>query len=192
MSAPTTPMMAFNLAVLNVGWFACVLGDSYGMPLLGPAVVAVLLALHLGVIAPETRLREVAILLLAGLVGYTGDSALVLAGAIGFDPGSGPGVPTKLWMVALWMNFATAFNSALYWLAGRPLLASLLGALGGPMAYLAGVKLGALAFPGGTVWALALIAVEWAVAMPLLLRLNRWAGRRFRRPGANLNPGVLR
>ncbi len=192
MNAPTTPMLAFNLAVLNVGWFACVLGDAYRVALLGPAVVAVLLALHLAVVAPRDRGREVVVLLLAGAVGYAGDSALVLAGAIGFDPGSGPGAPTKLWMVALWMNFATVLNSALYWLAGRPLLAALLGALGGPMAYLAGVKLGALAFPGGTAWALALIALEWAVAMPVLLGLNRWTGRRFRRPRVDLDPGVLR
>lgn len=192
MNAPSTPMLVFNLAVLNVGWFACVLGDAYRVPLLGPAVVAVLLALHLAVVAPPARAREVAVLLLAGAVGYLGDSALVLAGVIGFDPGSGPGAPNKLWMVALWMNFATALNSALYWLAGRPLLASALGALGGPMAYFAGVKLGALAFPGGTGWALGLIALEWAIAMPVLLGLNRWAGRRFRRPRVDLDLGVLR
>jgi membrane protein implicated in regulation of membrane protease activity len=83
-------------------------------------------------------------------------------------------------------------NSALYWLAGRPLLAAALGAVGGPLAYFGGVGLGALAFPGGLAWALALIAVEWAIAMPLLLGLNRWAGRRFRRPRTNLDLGVLR
>ncbi|MEF8793087.1 DUF2878 domain-containing protein [Thiohalorhabdus sp.] len=192
MNAPTTPWLLFNLGVLNAGWFACVLGNAYGVPLVGPAVVAVLLAAHLGLMAPELRWREVAILLLAGAVGYAGDSALVMADAIGFDPGSGPGAPTKLWMVAMWLNFATALNSALYWLAGRPILASLLGAVGGPLAYLGGARLGALVFPAGDGWALVLIALEWALAMPLLLALNRWLGRRFRRAGAGLNAEVSR
>jgi len=191
-STPTTPMLLFNLAVLNLGWFACVLGNAYGLPLFGPAAVAVLLTAHFAVIPRDRRLREAAILLLAGVVGYVGDSALVMAGAIGFDPGSGPGAPTKLWMVAMWLNFATALNSALYWLAGRPLLASLLGALGGPLAYLGGARLGALDFPAGDGWALVLIALEWALAMPLLLALNRWCDRLARRSGTGLDPEVPR
>ncbi|MFA9460991.1 DUF2878 domain-containing protein [Thiohalorhabdus methylotrophus] len=182
MTRPESWKMLVNAAALNVGWFACVLGDAWGRPLAGPLVVAALLALHFAMV--PRRDREAALLLGAALVGFALDSALVLAGAIGFDAGSGPLAPTKLWMVALWMNFATGLNLALYWLAGRPALAAALGAVGGPMAYYGGVQLGALALPGGALWGLGLVALGWTVAMPLLLTLNAALGRLRPGPGA--------
>jgi len=181
MNRPDGWKILVNAATLNIGWFACVLGDAWGRPLVGPVVVAALIALHLTLV--PRRDREVLLLAGAGVVGYSLDSLLVLAGAIGFDPGSGPLAPSKLWMVALWMNFATGLNLALYWLAGRPVLAAALGAVGGPMAYFGGVQLGALALPGGTVYGLALVAAAWIVAMPALLALNAALGRCLRRPG---------
>ena len=48
------------------------------------------------------------------------------------------------WMVALWGAFATTLNHSLRWLTRRPVFAALFGAVGGPIAYSAGVQLGAL------------------------------------------------
>jgi len=180
MNRPPTWKILFSAGALNLGWFACVLGAVWGRPLMGPLVVAGLLALHLAMM--EHRRREIALVLGAGLLGYSLDSALVLAGAIDFGPGSGPLAPTKLWMVALWMNYASGLNLALYWLAGRPVLAAALGAVGGPLAYWAGVQLGALVLPDGPQWGLPLIGTSWVVAMPALLAFNAALGRRLAAP----------
>jgi hypothetical protein len=74
-------------------------------------------------------------------------------------------------MVSLWMAFATTLNHSLRWLASRPWVAALAGAIGGPLAYLAGAKLGALTLAAPTP-ALILIAGLWAVAMGLLSLLS--------------------
>jgi tetrahydromethanopterin S-methyltransferase subunit D len=54
---------------------------------------------------------------------------------------------------------------------GRLLMAAVFGAVGGPMAYYAGYKLGAVAVPDIAVAMLAL-GIGWAVMMPLLMFLS--------------------
>ena len=67
-------------------------------------------------------------------------------------------------MLSLWAAFATTLNHSLRWVARRPLIATLLGAIGGPLAYLAGAKLGAMhiAVPQT---AIPVIGVAWGIAM---------------------------
>jgi uncharacterized protein DUF2878 len=70
-------------------------------------------------------------------------------------------------MLSLWIAFATTLNHSLRWLMTRPVGAALAGALGGPLAYLAGARLGALTLvtPATT---LAIIALLWMLAMVIL------------------------
>ena len=75
------------------------------------------------------------------------------------------------WMVSLWMAFATTLNHSLRWLTSRPWVATLSGAIGGPLAYLAGAKLGAMTL-ASPVSAMLLIAGLWAVAMGILSLLT--------------------
>jgi hypothetical protein len=85
-------------------------------------------------------------------------------------------------MVALWVLFATTFNASLRWLRGRPLLAMALGAVGGPLAYLAGAQLGAISFPE-LASGLAVQAAGWTLLMPLLMRIaDRLDRVSFHRP----------
>ena len=76
------------------------------------------------------------------------------------------------WMVALWALFATTLNVSLRWLRARPWLGALLGALGGPAAYYAGARLGALELATAGA-GLGAIAIGWAVLTPLLLGTAR-------------------
>lgn len=71
----------------------------------------------------------------------------------------------------MWLLFATLPNISLRWLAGRPALAALLGALGGPSAYYGGVALGAARFSEPIWQPLVLLAINWAIAMPLIMAL---------------------
>jgi hypothetical protein len=62
------------------------------------------------------------------------------------------------------------------WLKGRPWLASLLGALGGPLSYMAGEKLGGIRLENPEMALLAL-ALAWAVIMPAIAALaQKWNG----------------
>ena len=50
------------------------------------------------------------------------------------------------WDVVLWMQFATILPFCLGWLSRRYLLCSVLGLIGGPMAFYAGEQIGAVSF----------------------------------------------
>ena len=104
--------------------------------------------------------------LLCAAVGFVVDSVLVRSDLVEFASAGWAGW-APYWMVSLWIAFATTLNHSLRWLAQRPAVATLCGAIGGPLAYLAGAKLGALTI-GATLSALALIAGLWAAAMGVL------------------------
>ena len=75
------------------------------------------------------------------------------------------------WIVAMWALFATTLNSSLGWLKGRPLLAALMGGFGGPLAYLAGHRLGGVEM-ADPVLALAAQGIGWAALMPLMTMIG--------------------
>lgn len=155
-------------------WFVAVEGAARGSMWAGPAAAAVVAAVH---VARSARpAREIAFLLGVGLAGTLADTALHALEVTGY-PTSREGWPFLFvppWITALWLAFATQTGTSLAWLAPRPWLAALLGAVGGPLSYLAGVRIGAVA-TGEPAWATWVgLAVEYAVATPLLLRAGAW------------------
>jgi hypothetical protein len=73
----------------------------------------------------------------------------------------------------MWVNFALILNVSLRWLRGRYLLGAVLGFFGGPLAYFAGARLGAIRIPEPLALKLLVLALAWALAVPLLLRISR-------------------
>ena len=168
-----------NFALFQVTWFACVLGAAHGVPWAGPLVVAAVAAYHLGR-AAEPR-GEALLLMLAALIGLAFDSLLVSAGWLTYPAGQWHPLLAPYWIVAMWIGFATTLNVSMAWLKGRSYLAFVLGAIGGPLAYLGGAKLGGVSFVDTTA-ALAALAMGWALIMPLLMLAAQQLGRR--RPAA--------
>jgi hypothetical protein len=70
------------------------------------------------------------------------------------------------WITVMWLQFATLLHFALSWLSGRYLLSAVLGAVGGPMAYLAGEGVGAAIFPQGRRYSLTVLAFVWFFLLP--------------------------
>ena len=66
--------------------------------------------------------------------------------------------------------FATTLNVSLKWMKRRYLLAAVFGGLGGPLAYYAGHRLGAVGF-SDIQTALLAVGIGWAFIMPLLMLL---------------------
>ena len=77
-----------------------------------------------------------------------------------------------LWMIALWLAFASTLNVSMRWLQPKPVLAAILGGIFGPLAYLGSAKLEVIHLTAPT-YSLAWIALEWAIAMPLLFWIRR-------------------
>jgi len=157
-----------NFIAFQLGWFACVLGAANGLPWSGPLVVAAVIALHLSL--SRRPLRELRLVGAAMLTGLVLDSLLLATGWLRYPAGQWlPGV-APYWIVAMWGLFATTLNVSMAWLRGRSVLAVLVGVVGGPLSYLAGEKLGAIELMPPAP-ALVALALAWALAMPLLMRL---------------------
>lgn len=155
--------MLLNIVLFQLGWFACVLGAANGYAREGAIAAALIVALHIAR-APRPK-HEAMLALAAALLGLVFESALVWAGWVRVEEGI-------YWLVALWALFATTLNESLRMLQTRPWIAALFGAVGGPLAYYAGARMGALDFVQPAAM-LAALAVGWAAATPLLLSVAR-------------------
>ena len=158
------PMFA-NFLAFQIGWFACVLGGAHDLPWVGTGIALVIVAWHLTrATRPE---QELLLVLSAAAIGALFDTLLVWLGWFTFSSGTLIAGTAPHWMVALWMLFATTLNLSLAWLKRHLFVAVLFGAIGGPLAYLGGEKLGALNFALPTAGLIAL-AIGWALLTPLL------------------------
>lgn len=159
---------AVNVVLFQMAWFAAVLGAAKGMLWLGPLAMIPTLAIHLAL--QENRCGEVKLLLAAGLLGFFFDTAFVAGGVFTPLQHLFPRPLSPPWMICLWLNFAATLNVSMTWLRGRYLLAAAFGAVGGPLAYYSGARLGATeALP--TMSGMLLLAIGWGAMTPLLVKL---------------------
>ncbi|MCL4836603.1 MAG: DUF2878 family protein [Thermoanaerobaculia bacterium] len=162
-----------NFALYQIGWLACVLGAAGGLGNLGVGVALGLVALHVALSrAPRA---ELAIAAAAGAIGLAVDSLMAATGRLAFADASLPWL-APAWVIALWVQLATTLRGCLSWLAPRPGLAALLGAVGGPLAFAGGERLGAAVWGDPRAATAAALALAWAIALPLLFRIARRLG----------------
>jgi hypothetical protein len=159
-----------NFLIYQTGWLVCVLGAARGWPWAGTVFALLALAWHLR--QSDDARAEFTLVFIAALVGGLWDSALAATGLVRFTNGVLIEGTAAHWMVALWVLFATTLNVSLAWLKQHLLGAAILGAVGGPLAYLAGARLGALSLPDSNL-ALPLLAIGWALITPLLCLVAR-------------------
>lgn len=166
--------LIINFVIYQLCWLACILGGANGLPWLGVVAVAAAVVYHLH--SASQPAVELSLLLLAATIGAIWDSLLVAAGWLVYPSGTLYPGTAPYWIVALWIAFATTFNVSLGWFKRHLLLAALLGAVGGPLAFLAGERLGGVEFTSH-VAGLSALALGWTLLMPLMLVLaRRWNG----------------
>lgn len=162
--------MIQNIILFQLGWFACVMGGASAYPWLGSVVVIGILALHL--LQASVASHELKLILYVAIIGTAWDSLLTTSGLMQFQTGIFIDGVAPHWLIAMWALFATTLNVSMRWLRQRVLLSSLLGLIGGPVAYYAGHKLGAVEF-SDPVLTLVFIAIGWSFIMPLLSLLGK-------------------
>jgi hypothetical protein len=171
--------LVVNLVGYQCAWLACVIGAARQLPAFALAVAVAVMLLHLSTAAQP--LRELVLIGIAAATGLLFETGLVASGWVRINEATLLGGSVPFLMVALWGVFATTLNVALRSLRRRYLLSALLAAVGAPLAYLAGSRLGAIQWVE-TLPALTLISVGWAIQQPLLMRsAQRFDG--FARPG---------
>jgi hypothetical protein len=149
-------------------WLATVAGAGRGLPWIGPLVVPAYLAVQLLRAPAPTVGRRLATMGTLALAGWVIDSTQQGLGLLAFA-----GAPARwlapAWIPALWAELAGA-EGLLSALGRRPLLGAALGALGGPLSFAAGARLAAVRFPADPRPSYLVLALVWAIVVPLLAR----------------------
>ena len=158
--------LAVNIIIYQICWLACIISAAKLQPLIGVGLVTIAAGYHL--YTARDSLPELKLLLIAAIVGAAWDSLPVAMGWLVYPSGMVLESAAPYWIVALWVVFATTFNVSLRWFKQRLLLASLFGAIGGPLAFLAGERLGGVEFVDYPM-AIGALAIGWGVLMPLML-----------------------
>ncbi|MFA7330074.1 MAG: DUF2878 domain-containing protein [Candidatus Delongbacteria bacterium] len=180
MPAPRTWMIANALANQLV-WAVAVWGAARGTSLPGVLAALGFLGLHLALL--QRRGAELRLILLLTAAGSALDSGLAASGLVRYAPLPADAWLAPPWITALWLSFATTVRHSLRPLLTRAWVAALLGAVGGPLAYLAAARLGAAQLLDPA--ALPVIAAAWALVM-LLLRRGQTAPSAAPRPALSL------
>ncbi len=164
-------LVVSNLVLFQLGWFACVLGAAYGLPWLGVFVVGVILTLHLCM--ADVPYKEMQLMGLALLVGGIWDSLMVVTGQLVYQSGMFSSNLAPYWILAMWLLFATTLNISLRWMKNRLVIAAILGAIFGPVAYYAGSILGAVSMADPLISSL-IIGMGWFIIMPILMGISNY------------------
>ena len=154
----------FNLTLFKAGWVAVVFFAAANLPAAGALAALGVVALHLW--RSPVRRAELILVGVSALIGFTWESFLVLAGVLQYGTGSAvPGV-APIWIVAMWMLFATTLNVGMRWLRKS----------GGPMSFLAGQSAGAVTLTD-PVYSVIIIGLGWALLLPALVNVaSRYDG----------------
>ena len=115
----------------------------------------------------KDKKTELKIILIASIIGFLFDGFLLKNEMVLYANHGWSYSITPLWIIVLWMGFAITLNSSLSWLKKKIKLSALFGAIGGPLAYLAGEKLNAVTILSPN--AIIVIAIGWSIITPLLI-----------------------
>jgi hypothetical protein len=165
-------MFWVNLLGYQLVWFINVSGAGHGMVWLG-VMASITFVISQLLLSRHPRV-DIRLLAVAVLLGVVIDGVLSASGGARYGAPV-PALPSggaPLWILGIWASFALTLNQSLVFLRARPLLALLLGGVGGPLAYLGAARgWQALVFQEPIWPALAWLAFGWAVALPLLAAL---------------------
>jgi hypothetical protein len=155
-----------NFIGFQVGWFACVLGAANDKELLGMIIALGIVFYH--VVAQADSINELKLVLVAVVIGLFWETWVLNSDILHY-----PSHPDALfwapsWLIMMWALFATTINLSMGWLKDRWVLAVFMGAIFGPLAFVAGEKLGAVVFLDSTL-SIITLAIGWGLLMPLLL-----------------------
>ncbi|MGI2257872.1 DUF2878 domain-containing protein [Shewanella sp. GXUN23E] len=146
--------IGFNaLSFQLVWWSGVVMGNA------SLNVSVILLVIHL--VMTPCRRPDIRLLSLMAAPGIILDGLLCWLGLLQFQS-------LPWWLVLLWLHFALSFNASLSFLTRFPVWGvALLGAIFGPLSYVAGSRLGAVYLPQGDIITALVLAGIWLLLLPL-------------------------
>lgn len=163
----------------KLAWLGCVVGGGiHGYSIVGSIPMLIWVAAWIWY-EKENWKSLLSTTVVAGLYGVFVDSLLVLTGVMIFAEHFNFGIPTPFWMVTLWLGFGALVEKSFNRLYNRWVLCALIGIIGGPMAYLGGVEMGAVSLGVSKELFIIWVGLEWLVAMPLLTWYSQYSMAKY-------------
>jgi len=159
-----------NLFRYQLTWLATILGAAHGKSDLGAFIGFLMVVLHFK--RCHHLLAEYKTVFTTLLIGGLWELFLVQQDLVVYQ-GLSPITIVPVWILILWAAFGATLNGCLGWFKDHLGWSVVFGALGGPLAWYGGAALGALSLPNPPL-GYGVLAVGWAVMMPLLSFLARY------------------
>ncbi len=160
--------LIFNGIWFYITWLSAVWGQNSFLPL-----IITLLLIH--AFLQRNHPAEFILILIVASIGIEIDQFLSWTGFFVFNDS----IWLPEWLLLLWCAFAATLRHSLSFLTKSPGLASIFGAIGGSSSYFAGVQLGAVEFGFSLTFSLAVLAIIWAILLPLFFKINDWLDRKI-------------
>lgn len=162
-----------SLVGYQLVWFTAVIGAARGRAWPGVVATLVYAAIQLGV--ARRYKTDLSLMAVAIAMGLLFDSGLIHAGLASYAaPWPSAGM-APAWILALWAAFSLTFTQSLAYLQTRLWMAALLGAVGGPLAYLGAARGWHVVTFANPSWHTTLcLSIGWGLATPTLA----WFARR--------------
>ena len=157
-----------NFIIFQIAWFtAALLRDD-------SIIVLVLLLIVHGLFSPSKNADLCTVLLLLP-VGMVSEMLMISTGLLSYQSE----LALPIWMILLWIHLCLSVNHSLVWMKKTPVIwQSVLAALAGTGSYAAASGFGAINWHNSQVISLLVIALIWAIQLPLMMKLTQYVKQR--------------
>ena len=157
----------YDIIGFKICWVLCAFCSVWGQPYLGPLATLVFILIHLFLV--NFKSKDIKVILIAITCGLVIDSLFSVFNLIDYKGGLLVYYNlSPLWILSMWAGFAITLLYALDNLKEKYIISSLLGFIGGPLSYSAGLSIGSLEIQ--TNFAYVLLAISWGMVVPLLFK----------------------
>lgn len=169
--------LIINATAFNLCWFGLVLAGNAAVPW-----ALAWVALHI-MLQPDSW-QEMRFVLTVSVIGIITDATLTGLGVLIFSEQS---MLLPLWMVALWLGFATTVNHSLAVLRRSRVLRVLVAIAGAPSSYLLGSRLGQVELGQDILATYGIFSITWVVLLEVFARIPSPPGGQVSHPGSSSN-----
>ncbi len=164
-------MILINITLLNLLWFASVLGAANQM--LWPALLMLSLLLLVTFIYQGINKTDRKIMVLSVLCGLLFDGFLAFQGVITYSHTLHEvSYLPPAWIMMLWVGFAATVRVGMQWLLNNPIIGGAFMLIGAPLSYFSAAKLGAISI--NNLWqAMSFVGITWLLYFAALVLLTQ-------------------
>jgi hypothetical protein len=117
--------------------------------------------------------NDLLVLIAAILLGLIIDTSWTIFGLMEFTDPRPVHPIAPLWILIMWVGFALTVNHSMAWMKEHRWLPAILGFIGGPLAYFAGLRLGAVEYLVDPWFVSTILGIVWAIALTILVKISK-------------------